>query len=82
MEGFMFKVLIIACTILPYPRGEILNTKCYSVTDQWQPSIHGYSSKKKCRKRIDTITKSIKTNFKLLYLKKYYCEKNNNLSHL
>ena len=82
MEGFMFKVLIIACTILPYPRGEILNTKCYSVTDQWQPSTHGYSSKKKCLKRVDTITRSIKTNFKLLYLKKYYCEKNNNLSHL
>ena len=78
----MFKVLIIACTILPYPRGEILNTQCYSVTDQWQTSIHGYSTKEECLKRVDTITKSIKNNFKLLYLKKYYCEKNNNLSHL
>ena len=82
MGGFMFKVLIIACTILPYPRGEILNTKCYSVTDQWQPSIHGYSTKKECLKRVDTITKSIKNNFKLLYLQKHHCEKNKTLSPL
>ena len=56
----MFKVLIIACTILPYPRGEILNTQCYSVVDQWQPSVHGYSSKDQCTKRVRVITNSIK----------------------
>ena len=76
----MFKVLIIACTILPYPRGEILNTKCYSVTDQWQPSVHGYASKKQCLKRVDTITTSIKKNFDLLYLKKYHCKKTSETS--
>ena len=78
----MFKVLIIACTILPYPRGEILNTKCYSVTDEWQPSVHGYSSEKQCLQRVDTITKSIRDNFDLLYLKKYYCKRNSNLSNI
>ena len=41
----MFKVLIIACTILPYPRGEILNTQCFLVNDKWEPSIHGYLQK-------------------------------------
>ena len=56
----MFKVLIIACTILPYPRREILNTQCFSVVDQWQPSIHGYRSKAQCTKRIDVITNSIR----------------------
>ena len=71
----MFKVLIIACTILPYPRGEILNTKCFSVVDQWQPSLHGYTSKQKCLKRVDIITKSLRKNFDLLYLKKYDCVK-------
>ena len=59
----MFKVLIIACTILPYPRGEILNTKCFSVTDKWQSTIHGYPSKEHCLKRIDVITSSIRKNF-------------------
>ena len=54
----MFKVLIIACTILPYPRGEILNTNCYLVKDQWQPSVHGYPSKEKCQKRVDMIDAS------------------------
>jgi hypothetical protein len=76
----MFKVLIIACTILPYPRGDILNTKCFSVVDQWQPSIHGYPSKAQCSKRIDVITSSIRKNFDLLYLKKYYCERTRELS--
>lgn len=76
----MFKVLIIACTILPFPRGEIIQTQCYSVKDQWQPSFHGYSSKKKCQKRVDVITSSIKKNFNLLYLKKYHCEKTGELS--
>ena len=78
----MFKVLIIACTILPFPRGEILNTKCYSVVDERQPSIHGYSSKEQCLERVEIITNSIKDNFDLLYLKKYYCEKNKNISGL
>ena len=76
----MFKVLIIACTILPYPRGEILNTECFSVVDQWQPSIHGYPSKDQCKKRIGIITNSIRKNFNLLYLKKYHCEKTKELS--
>jgi len=76
----MFKVLIIACTILPYPRGEILNTKCYSVTDKWQPSIHGYTSKKQCSERISIITNSIRKNFDLIYLKKYYCQKTREFS--
>ncbi len=71
----MFKVLIIACAILPYPRGEILNTKCFSVVDEWQPSIHGYPSKSQCSKRVDVITNSIRKNFDLLYLKKYHCKK-------
>ena len=71
----MFKVLIIACTILPYPRGEILNTQCYSVVDQWQPSVHGYPSKNQCLRRVDIITTSIRKNFDLLYLKKYHCKK-------
>ena len=75
----MFKVFIIACSILPFPRGEILNTECYSVTDKWEPSIHGYPSKKQCLKRVNTITKSIKNNFDLLYLKKSYCSKNGRL---
>ena len=76
----MFKVLIIACTILPYPRGEILNTKCYSVTDKWQPSIYGYTSKKQCSERISIITNSIRKNFDLLYLKKYFCQKTREFS--
>ncbi len=46
----MFKVLIIACTILPYPRGEILNSQCFLVNDKWEPSIHGYFTKKMCIK--------------------------------
>ena len=76
----MFKVLITACTILPYPRGEILNTKCFSVTDKWQPTVHGYPSKEHCLKRIDVITSSIRKNFDLLYLKKYRCKKTRELS--
>lgn len=71
----MFKVLIIACSILPYPRGEILNSNCFYVEDKWQPSIHGYRSKAQCSKRVDVITDSIRKNFDLLYLKKYYCKK-------
>jgi len=72
---FMFKVLIIACTILPYPRGEIINTKCYSVTDKWQPSIHGYPSKEQCLKRVNRIRASIIKNFNLYYIKKSYCKR-------
>ncbi len=75
----MYKVFIIACSILPFPRGEILNTKCYSVTDEWEPSIHGYPSEKQCLRRFNTITKSIKNNLDLLYLKKSYCYKNRRL---
>ena len=75
----MFKVFIIACTILPFPRGEILSTECYSVTDKWEPSIYGYPSEKECIKRVNTITNSIKNNFDLLYLKKSYCSKNGRL---
>ena len=75
----MFKVFIIACSILPFPRGEILNTKCYSVTDEWEPSIHGYPCEKQCLRRFNTITKSIKNNLDLLYLKKSYCYKNRRL---
>ena len=75
----MFKVFIIACSILPFPRGEILNTKCYSVTDEWELSIDGYPSEKRCLRRVSTITKSIKNNFDLLYLKKSYCYKNRRL---
>ena len=77
---FMFKVLIIACTILPYPRGEIINTKCYSVTDKWQPSIHGYPSKEQCLKRVNRIRASIIKNFDLYYIKKSYCERTAQLS--
>lgn len=76
----MFKVFIIACAILPYPRGEIMNTQCYIVKDQWQPSLHGYPSKVQCLERVNTITTSIRNNFDLLYLKKYHCEKTRELS--
>ena len=75
----MFKVFIIACSILPFPRGEILNTECYSVTDKWEPSILGYPSEKKCLKRVNTITNSLKNNFNLLDLKKSYCSKTGRL---
>lgn len=75
----MFKVLIIACTILPFPRGEILSTKCFSVTDKWQPSRNGYPSEKQCLKRVNTITTSIKKNFNLLYLNKSSCSKTGQL---
>ena len=71
----MFKVLIIACTILPFPRGEILESKCYFIKDQWQPSIHGYKTKKECSNRLKVISKSIKENFHLLYIKKQMCVK-------
>ena len=76
----MFKVFIIACTILPYPRGEIINTQCYFVKDQWQPSLHGYPSKEQCLKRVDTITSSLRNNFNLLDLKKNDCKKTKELS--
>lgn len=72
----MFKVFIITCVVLPFPRGEILDIKCYSVTDQWQPSIYGYSTKKECMNRLNTITESIRKNFDLYYIKKSYCKKN------
>ena len=76
----MFKVFIVACSILPFPRGEILNTKCYSVNDNWQPSINGYPSKEQCLKRVDTITSSLRNNFNLLDLKKNICKKTKELS--
>ena len=78
----MFKILIVACAILPFPRGEILQTKCFQVNDEREPSIHGYNSKKECYIRLDLITRSIKENFALLELKKYDCQKNRNLSRL
>jgi len=71
----MFKVLIIACSIMPFPRGEILETKCYVVVDQWQPTIHGYKTKEQCENRLKVITDSIKKNYNLIYLKKYMCVK-------
>jgi len=76
----MFKIFIITCVIMPFPRGEILQTKCYSVKDQWQPSIHGYSSKKECENRLYTIKESIRKTFDLFYIKKSYCERTGNLS--
>ncbi len=76
----MFKVLIIVCTILPYPRGEILNTQCYYVEDKWQPYISGYTSKTKCLSRVKEITKKIRSNYNLLDIKKYNCAKNRNLT--
>ena len=76
----MFKVLIIACSILPYPRGEILNSSCFYVEDKWQPSIHGYLSKKQCNKRVGIITSTIRKNFDLLELKKFHCRKTLSLS--
>ncbi len=78
----MFKVLIIVCTILPYPRGEILNTQCYYVEDKWQPYISGYNSKTKCLSRVKEITKKIRSNYNLLDIKKYNCAKNRNLTSL
>jgi len=71
----MFKVLIIVCGIMPFPRGEILQTDCFYVIDQWQPSIHGYKTKKECINRLKVISKSIKKNFQLLYIKKQICIK-------
>jgi hypothetical protein len=71
----MFKVLIIACSIMPFPRGEILQTQCYVVSDQWQPSIHGYQTRQQCQNRLKVITDSIRKNFDLLYLKQYKCIK-------
>jgi len=58
MEIAIILNIIIACTILPYPYGEILNTKCYSVKDKWQ-----------CIKRMDVITASIRKNFDFFILK-------------
>ena len=71
----MFKVLIIACTIFPFPRGEILTNKCFIVEDKWQPSLLGYPSKEMCLQRIDRITKTIRDNFSLLELKTFNCRK-------
>jgi len=75
----MFKVFIVVCSILPFPREEILSTKCYSVNDNWQPSINGYPSKERCLKRVDTIKNSLKKNFQLLDLKKFNCAKTGEL---
>ena len=69
----MFKVLIIACSIMPFPRGELLETKCYSVVDQWQPTIHGYETRQQCENRLKVITNSIKKNFNLLSNKEEFC---------
>tara|TARA_B100000902_G_C26659417_1_gene597691 strand:+ start:195 stop:431 length:237 start_codon:yes stop_codon:yes gene_type:complete len=71
----MFKVLIIACSITPFPRGEILQTQCYVVSDQWQPTIHGYKTRQQCENRLKVITDSITKNFDLLYLKEKKCIK-------
>ena len=71
----MFKVLIIACSIMPFPRGELLETKCYVVADLWQPTIHGYETRQQCENRLKIITNSITKNFDLIYLKKYKCIK-------
>lgn len=78
----MFKVFIVVCTILPFPRGEILQTKCFKVKDEREPSIHGYVTKKQCYSRMLVITESLKENFDLLELKRYQCQKNNKLSNL
>ena len=78
MEMDMFKIYMIACVLMPFPRGEILNTKCY--TDKWQPSVHGYPSKKQCLKRINVIRDSIKKNFDLYYVRKSYCKKSISIS--
>ena len=78
----MFKIFIVACAILPFPRGEILQTKCFKVKDQIEPSIHGYATKKQCFSRMLVITKSIKENFDLLELKQYDCKKNKKFSNL
>ena len=76
----MFKVLIIACSIFPFPRGEILTNKCFIVEDKWQPSLHGYPSKEMCLQRIDRITKTIRDSFSLLELKTFNCRKTVELS--
>jgi len=78
----VFKVFIVVCTILPFPRGEILQTKCFKVKDEREPSIHGYVTKKQCYSRMLVITESLKENFDLLELKRYQCQKNNKLSNL
>lgn len=78
----MFKIFIVACTVMPFPRGEILQTKCYKVNDERVPSIHGYATKKQCFIRMELITKSIRENFDLLELKKYDCKKNKKYSSL
>jgi hypothetical protein len=72
----MFQILMIVCVLSPIPRGEITNTKCYSVTDKWEPTVHGYHLEEHCEKRINRIRASIKKNFDLYYIKKSYCRKN------
>lgn len=69
----MFKVLIVVCSIMPFPRGEILQTDCFYVVDQWQPSIHGYKTRKQCERRLNTIISSIKKKFSLVYIKQQKC---------
>ena len=78
----MFKIFIVVCTILPFPRGEILQTKCFKVRDEREPSVHGYITKKQCYSRMLVITESLKENFDLLELKRYQCQKNNKFSNL
>ena len=55
----MFQILMIVCVLSPIPRGEITNTKCYSVTDKWEPTVHGYHLEEHCEKRINRIRASI-----------------------
>ena len=71
----MFKVLIIACGIFPFPRGEIIATQCYFIQDQWQPTAYGYYSKKTCEKRLKKITDTIRENYMLMDIKEEKCIK-------
>ena len=71
----MFKVLIIACGIFPFPRGEIMVTQCYFIKDQWQPTAYGYYTKKTCEKRLKAITDTIRKSHKLMDIKEEKCIK-------
>ena len=71
---YMFKVFIITCVLFPIPRGEIRDTKCYSVKDTWQTHEDGYITKRECLNRLYRIKESIKKNFDLYYIKKSYCK--------
>jgi len=75
----MFKVFILACVLAPFPRGDILVTKCYTVDDIWAPHKQGYLTKKQCVNRLETIKGSIEKNFKYIYIKKSFCKKTDQL---